>query len=311
MAAGTALAIGMGAGALAGGIKGLQGTPDQVQNTNQSSQLFLGEKSDRQKQLEDISYGEYERARAQQAALERSLAGQYGLDAAQLQARQAAQGIVGGEAFGVTPQEAELIAQQRAGIIEQGQADIDRFLDERLRGVQESAGARGLRGQAVTSLQGDVLQEGARQYGDVVRQANQMSLERQAQTPYQRIGAQSPFIQQGFTSADVMRQQAMANRMALQNPMLLQQLQQERLATGRQVGSGQNVQEGQQGSLLGGLTGGLTGGLQGGAIGGNIYRGFGGFGGSTPTSGGQQVQTTGQSTAMSGAPYVDTSKLIG
>lgn len=280
MAAATAMAIGgaAGAGALAGGIQGYKGTPDQVTTQSGTSQTTFGEKSAQQQQLEQQSLGQYERALALQGQLEQSVAGQSGLDALQLQARQAQQGIVGGQAFNVTPEEQLLINQQRQGLIEQGGADIDRFLKERLQMVGESAGARGLRGQAVTSLQGDVLQTGAEQYGDVVRQANQMALERQAQAPLQRIQAQSPFIQQGFSSADLLRQQAAANRASLQNPMLLQQLQQERLASGKTTTTGENVLKGQEGSWTNALTGGLTGGLQGGAIGANAMSGMGGMG---------------------------------
>jgi len=270
MAAATALMLGgaAGAGALAGGIRGKQGQRDQTQQQFTT----LAPMSEQEQQLFNQSINQYNLAQGQQMQLEQRLRG---LEPLQQQAMQGYQDILGGGAFNVNPQEQALLDQIRQQSIGQSEADLNRFLDERMNQVLGSAGARGLRGQALTSMQGDVLKEAAAQQANAIRQADMLRSQSMLQLPYQRISAQSPFLQQGMSMADQLRQQAFQNRMALQDPTALQMMRSDRYAQANQT----QFTPGYKGSWLDAFTGGLTGGLQGGAIGANMIGAFQGMGG--------------------------------
>lgn len=260
--------VGTAFGALGGAVQGARDTPDNVTTTTGSSsntsQTKLAPQTQDQLQLQQNSLQQY----LQQIALAQQYEqGIGGADQMQGQARQQASQVLNGQAFNLTPQEQAAIMGQRNAVVGQSTADVNRLLDERLRDLNIQAGERGLRGQALSQLQGDTVRTAADQYGNAVRAADLQASQQSLQQPYQRVAAQSPFIQQGATLADQMRQQALTNRANSQNPYLLQLLQNERLQTGTQTQNGttngQQIGKGQEGSFLGALQGFFQGGTAG------------------------------------------------
>lgn len=258
------LGIGAAAGLAGGAVAGARGTPDQVttQYGNQSgtSQTTLNPLSGEQQQLQQNSLQNYMRQLALAQQYEQNLGGAQDL---QNQAQTQYGNVLSGKAFQASPQQQALIQQQRDSSVQQSTADINRLLDERLGQLGVQAGARGLRGQAYSQLQGDTVRTAAEQYGNTVRGADSAAAQQSLQMPYQTVAAQSPYIQNGMNFADSMNLQAQQNRMTAQNPYLLQLLQNERLQTGLTSNtgnsSGQTVGKGEEGSFWGAVQGGLMG----------------------------------------------------
>lgn len=284
---GTALAVGGGLGALGGAVKGAKGTPDEKQisdtsntsATSSSQQTTFNPATEQEKALQQGSMAAYQ----QQQQIQDQLLARVGqLDPYQQQAQAAAMGVLSGQAMGTTPQEQAQIMAVRQAQIDYGSADVNRLLDQRLQQAVSNAANQGLRGQAMGSLQGDVLRAGAEQMGNITRQANLTAAQQAMQLPYQRIAAQQPFISQGMTLADQLRQNMFINQQALQSPYMLDMLNKERMAGGRTsqsgtsrgTNSGVTTVPGQAGSFGGALMGGLGGAISGGTSGMNLYGGY-------------------------------------
>jgi len=258
----TAAIIG-GAGALGGALKGAKGTPDQ----KVTSQNSIAPAGAQEAALQSQSLQNYQQAQNMAQGLEG------GIGAAQSyqdQARQAGQNVLSGQAFNITPEEQMRIQGLRDALIQQGTANVGFNTQQGLQQVAGSAAGRGLRGQALSSMQGQVLQNQQRVVGDVANQANTMAAQQYLQAPQQRIAAQQGFIQQGMSLADQLRQNALANRQALQDPALMQYLFRERQANATST----NMTPGQKGGLGGAIGGALGGAGQGFGIGANIASGF-------------------------------------
>ena len=288
----TAALVSMGAGALGGAAKGAKGTPDQ----KVTSQNSIAPAGAQEAALQSQSLQNYQQAQNMAQGLE----GQVGAaQSYQDLARQAGQGVLSGQAFNVTPEEQARIQGLRDALIQQGTANVGFNTQQGLQQVAGSAAGRGLRGQALSSMQGQVLQNQQRVVGDVANQANTMAAQQYLQTPLQRIQAQQGLIGQGMSLADQLRQNAFANRQALQDPALMQYLFRERQANATQT----NVTPGQKGGFMGAVGGALGGAGQGFGIGANIASGMqslrsgatpsGGFGYGTSASGNSGKSTTG------------------
>jgi hypothetical protein len=257
----------MGGGALlsgaAGAIKGGKGTPEQATTTKTT----IAGPGQAEQDLQAKSLYQYEQAQN----LANQYEGQIGsAQSLQDQARQAASRVIGGEAFNITPQEQAQIEAIRSATVNAGTGDIQDFLNRQMSSVVASGGGRGLRGQALGSLQGQVIDTGARQLGNLASQAQLTAAQQAFQAPYQRLGAQSPYIQGGMSFADQMRLQAQNNRNLLQSPWMLQAYQRERMAQPTVEG----ITPGQPGGFGNALIGGLGGAVGGANIGGNVLRGF-------------------------------------
>lgn len=260
----------LGGGALLGGIggaaKGAKGTPEQIQ----TSKTTLPGAGLKEQELQRKSLEQYEQAQNLASQYE----GQIGsAQSMQDQARQAASRIMGGEAFAITPQEQAQIEAIRSATVQAGSGDIQDFLNRQMAGVVQSGAGRGLRGQALGGLQGQVIDTGARQLGNLASQAQLTAAQQSFQAPYQRLQAQSPYIQGGLSFADQMRIQAQQNRNLLQSPWMLQAMQQERFRQPTVEG----VIPGQKGSVGDAILGGLGGALGGANIGGSALRGIAQF----------------------------------
>lgn len=263
----TALIGGAIAGGASGAVKGAKGTPDQVKDTITTKQI--GEAGKEEQQLQSSALQNYFRNQELAKAYEDRLAGLGGL---QQQAQDVYGNVLSGQAFQLTPQEQANIQASRDALVQQGTEGVNRLLDERLQQVVNSGAGRGLRGQALGALQGQVLKAGANSLTDIQNQANIQAAQAAQNMPLNRINALQGFAQQGLTYADMLRQNAIQNRQALQDPALLRVLQNERLqgaaTTQRQITPGR------KGSLGGALTSGLGGAVLGGTNAMNLYGGY-------------------------------------
>lgn len=274
----TAALIAAGAGAAGGAVKGAKGTPTQTQTTKNN----IAPAGAQEAALQAQSLQNYNQAQQLAGGLEG------GIGAAQSyqdMARQAGQNVLSGQAFNVTPEEQARIQGLRDALIQQGTQDVGFNTQQGLQKVAGSAAGRGLRGQALSSMQGQVLQNQQRVVGDVSNQANTMAAQQYINAPQQRIAAQQGFIQQGMSLADQLRQQAIQNRSALQDPALMGYLSRERLEGASRTAT----TPGQRGGFWGAVGGGLGGAGQGFNIGANIGSGLQGLRNGSYSTGGAGV----------------------
>lgn len=261
----TSIALGLGAAGLAAGaIDGATDDPDKVNNTtNEStstSQTTFGPKSEELRQAQQNSLKSYLQQQALAGQYETSMAGAGGIQDA---ARQQYLNQLSGQSFQATPQELQNIQMLRDAQVANAQAEVGSMLDERFKGVADSAGMRGVRGQALGELYGQQAKIGADQLGAAIRQANTQAAQMAIDNPMKRAQLQQGLVQQGSSFQDLMNQQAQQNRQALQDPALLKYLQQEYIQGGKTTNTnsskGTNVTPGQEGSFLGAITGGISG----------------------------------------------------
>jgi hypothetical protein len=263
----TALIGGAAASGLTGAVKGAKGTPEKKQFNE--SQTTFDPATPEQQQLQQQSIQNYLR---QQELAKQQEAGIEELNPLRQQALQASQDIVGGGAFNLSPDEQMRIMAQRQALIDQSATGINRNLQEQTQQLQAGAGIRNLRGQAAAELQGNALRASNQSLTDVTNQANSLAAQQALALPQARIQAQSPFIQQGLTLRDTLLQQAQQNRNALQNPVMLQLLQQQRLAGGTTRSTATTPKQG--GGLLNGILGGVGGAFSGLGAGVNLAGGL-------------------------------------
>ena len=158
-----------------------------------------------------------------------------------------------------------------------GSNEIGNFLNNKLNTLQLDAANRGLRGQAYTQLQGDAVKNSAQLLQERVLAANNVAAGQAIQLPGQRVNTQASVAGQGLDFANVLQQRAFDNRSVLQNPILLQQLQNERLNTATTKGFPQSTQapvnnyQPVVSNAPDPFTAGLGGALQGASAGLNLY----------------------------------------
>jgi hypothetical protein len=244
MPVGTGLAIGLGAAGLLGGIAG-----GQDQNVYQSKNV--APPTQKELELQQNSFNNYLQ---QQALADQQQQSLYNPSYQNLQQGSVNQlsNIIGGQSFNATPEEQAQIAAIRNASIQAGQGDIQQFLNQNLSQIQASAADRGVRGQALSQLQVGALDTGARQYGNLVNQANLQSSQQQLALPYQRAQLQGSLANQNSTYLDNLRQNAINNRQLLQNPALMGTLQNERFGTASTTQTTPGTFGGAVGGVLGG-----------------------------------------------------------
>lgn len=248
-----AIAAGVGAAtAVAGAVKGARGTPAQTV----TSQKTLAPKTAQQQQLEAQSLNNYNQ--------QQGLADQYSgnIDQAQSLRDPAIQQYlnqINGTAFQATPQELAQIQTLRDAMVTQGTQGINQFVKDGLTSATSGAAARGLRGQALGALRGQVVNNATNQVAGVQNQANTFAAQQAIQQPYQRVAAQQNALTTGLTYADQMTQNAIANRQALQSPFLLGQDAAARLAGGTSTSTTPRQGGGVADGILAGAAGLSTG----------------------------------------------------
>jgi hypothetical protein len=243
------LAVGAAAaGAIGGAIKGARGTPGQ----KQTDRTKLAAKTPQQLQQEEMSMQNFQQQNQLANQFERGIGA---ADQMRDPAIQAYLDQISGKAFQSTPEELANIANLRQAMVQMGTQDVNDFTQRGLTQATSGAAARGLRGQAMGALRGDVINEAQRQVGNISNQANVFAAQQAINNPFQRVQAQQQALNQGLTYGDELRNRAQQNRQQLQNPFLMQQMQNERMATATRT----SQTPGQRGGFWGGVTGGLTG----------------------------------------------------
>lgn len=243
-----------GAGALGGAMAGSQ--KNQVTQTTQLPGATEEERDLQRRSLEQY-LAQLEQANRQEQQMQQ-------LDPLRQQALQGYQDILSGQALQASPLDLQNIENIRRAQVQLGTQDIQSQLGDLLGQTANSAGLRNLRGQAFAELQGQNMEQAARQVGNVVNTAGLQAAQATQAAPYQRLQAQSPFLQQGLSYQDQLRQQAFANRQALQSPALMDSLLRERLA------SASTTQTQPGGGFAGALSGALGGLGQGAKVGGQL-----------------------------------------
>jgi hypothetical protein len=147
----------------------------------------------------------------------------------QTQARDALGNVLGGQAFDLSASENERINRLREANIGASRGAVDELLTTRLAELEADAARRGVRGQAYSQLQGDVLGTSARELQQATLQANQLAAQQAIDLPGARAGVQASTAGGLAGFADQLQQQAIENQSILQDPVLKQQLLDERL----------------------------------------------------------------------------------
>jgi hypothetical protein len=244
MAAGTALAIG---GGLLGAVSGAGGD-EQTTSRNVAPPTAM------ERDLQAKGFDSYLKQLALQSDAEAGIAGGAGVQNA---ARGSLEQILGGGAFNLTPEEQAQITNIRNATVQAGTGDIQNFVNENLSGVSNLAGQRGVRGQALSELQGRSIGEGARQIANLSSQANLTAAQQAQSMPMARVGIQGGLANQNANFQETLRQQAIQNRQQMSNPALLNTLQAERMGTASQTTS----TPGGIGAAIGGAMSGVGAGL--------------------------------------------------
>lgn len=239
--------MGLAAGLAAGGaaLGAIAGAGGSEQTTTRN----IAPAGSRERELQDMSFQNY---LAQQNLVGQQEAGLSQAEPIQQAARGNLMDIFGGGAFQATPEEEMRINQYRQALIDQGTADVQNMMNPLFQRAMNSAGVRGVRGQALSQLQGDVLSAGAREMGNLTRQANVTAAQQLMDNPYRRAALQGNLASQGANFMEQLRQNAINNRNILQNPALMQSLQNERFAAAGTT----TTTPGSFGSALGGALGG-------------------------------------------------------
>lgn len=252
----TAALIGIGAGGVGGAITGAMGTPDQQTN--------LKAKTPEQLAQERLSAEEFAKARQMAGQFEQSVDQFGGLSQAgqdQLMALLSGQGMM------PTESELEQIQRLRDMRIQAGRVGIEQMLTPQLQELSSRLAQRGVRGQAATELQGRTLGAAGDALARLIAENDALQAQQQIAMPMQRAQMQAQLGQFAAPLRAEMQQRAIQNRLAMQNPALLQLEERARLA--------QPIQPGQPGGL-GGALGGFFGGA--GQMFGTVGSGLEGFG---------------------------------
>lgn len=268
----TSIALGLGAlGAIGGAISG---GSDETTTTGRN----VAPPSQRELDLQNQSMSNY----LQQLALANQQQGDIQQGAGvQSTSRDTLQNVIGGDSFNINPaQEAQVNAIRNASV-KAGTQNVQDFVNNNLSDISNSAGVRGLRGQAVSELQGRSIGEGAKAIGNLTSQANATAAQQSLDVPYRQAQLQGSLANSNANFMENLRQQSIQNRQQLQNPVLMQTLQNERQGNATQT----TTNPGSFGKALGGAMGGFASGASGGLNFANGLRNLGSSGAGTASNG--------------------------
>lgn len=240
----TSIALGLGAlGAVGGAISGAS---DEVTTSGRN----VAPPSQRELDLQNQSMSNYLQQLAMANQQENAIGQGQGL---QDTSRGTLQDVIGGEAFNINPEQQNQINAIRQASVDAGTGNVQDFVNKNLSDVSNSAGVRGLRGQAVSELQGRAIGEGARQIANLQGQANVTAAQQSLDVPFRQAQLQGGLANSNSNFMENLRNQAMQNRQQLQNPVLMQTLQNERQGNA----STTTTNPGSFGKAVGGALGGF------------------------------------------------------
>lgn len=211
------------------------GTTSTSGTTSGTSKTTFDPRSTEEQTLLDASMGAYADQKRLVDAQEAAILGRQGV---QTGARDTASALLSGSAFNLSPDEAARIAGVRDSNIAAGSNAVNDILTQRLAEISADAARRGVRGQAFSQLQTGALGEAAKSLERTTLAANTDAANMAVSLPGQRAGIQASTAGQFAGFADELAQKAIENRAALQDPIALQQLRDERLKTGTTTQTG-------------------------------------------------------------------------
>ena len=269
-AAGPYAAIGGGLLGAIGDYRGearrQRGLDSAIAYMDRPSYLELDEKSARQQALEDASYNQYMQ---QQSMVDNMMSQLPQRQALAGQAQGSIGGFLSGQGFDPTQSEMQRIEAMRQADIAASQNAVQQMLDQNMAGLNVDMARRGVRGQAASQLQAGALGTAADQLNRATLEANRGAAANYLSIPQQRASMQANMAGQFADFGDALQQRAFMNRGMLQNPALMSQLQNERMATGRQMGPQAGVGQlmmdragiDRESAFMGGLLPGARGGI--------------------------------------------------
>lgn len=240
----TSIALGLGGlGAIGGAISGANGsTQTTTRNVPPPTQQEID--------LQNNSMANYLQQLALSNQQQSDIQGGAGVQDA---SRSALQNIIGGQSFNLNPQQQEQINSIRQAAVQAGTQNVQDFVNQNLSSIGNNAGVRGLRGQALSELQGRAIGRGAEAIGNLSSQANLTAAQQALDVPYRQAQLQGSLANSNANFMEALRQQAIQNRQQLQNPALMQNLQNERLGSASTTQSTPGSLAGAIGGALGGF----------------------------------------------------------
>lgn len=208
-----------------------------VDKSKQVSQTSFDKASKEEKALQDASIKNFQKQQNLVDAGEADIKARSGL---QNEARDTLGSVVSGDAFDLTSGENARIDALRNANIAVGANATDKMLNDRLAAISADAARRGVRGQAFSQLQTGALAAGAESLDRNTLEANRIAAEQAIQLPGQRATLQASTAGGLADFSEQARQQAIANRASLQDPVALQQMRDERLAGGKTITQSNN-----------------------------------------------------------------------
>lgn len=210
--------------------KKTQTSKEQTRDLTSTSQTTFAPATAQEKALQEASIKQFQQAQNLAAQQEAAISGRQPL---QTQARETLGGIQTGEAFALSPEEQARIDALTQASTARGDERINRLLNERLGQLQAQAAERGVRGQAFSQLQTGALETAAQEATAQQLAAEERAAQLGIQLPGQRVGIQAQTAGGLAEFSDQARQQAIENRLRLQDPTALSQLREERLRGGK------------------------------------------------------------------------------
>lgn len=228
-------------GALIGGIgdyrgqvrqgRGMDRAMDYMMNTPSYSEY--APKTQELMDLEKMSKDHYLKQQELVSGMEGLIEGRQGV-------AQDAQGtigdILGGGAFALTEDEQQRINNMRTADIAASQNAVQNMLDKNLSNLNVDMARRGVRGQASSQLQGGALNTAAEQLNRATLEANRNASNLALNMPGQRAGVQANTAGQFADFGDALTQRAFQNNQILQNPVLMQNAQNQRINEAKKYG---------------------------------------------------------------------------
>jgi hypothetical protein len=211
------------------------GTTSTTGSQASTQKTTFDPKSKEEQQLLDQSMGAYADQKRLVDAQEAAVLARQGT---QTQARDSLGNIMSGQAFDLSAGEQQRIAGVRDANIAAGSNAVNDILTQRLAEVSADAARRGVRGQAFSALQTGALGEAAKSLERTTLAANTDAANMAVNLPGQRAGIQAQTAGNLAGFADDLSQKAIENRAALQDPIALQALRDERLKAGTTATSG-------------------------------------------------------------------------
>lgn len=203
-----------------------------TQSKTGTSQTTFDPRSRQEQSLLDASIGAYGDQKKLVDQQTRDIQARSGV---QTSARGTLQDVLGGNAFDLSQGEQGRINSLRDANIAASSNAVNDLLTQRLGEVSADAARRGVRGQAFSQLQGDALGEAAKSLERSTLDANKLASQQAIDMPASRVGIQAGTAGQFADFQDQLQQQAIQNKQALQDPVALQQMLDERLKGGKTV----------------------------------------------------------------------------